>query len=180
MAAASLFTSCAACPCGAAIGWFAKDKETSVKELVQPAPPQNAKNVDAKPQPGDGVKVDVPKKKLGPKKNPEEWGWQDLQDHLVSKGMPTSRVSVAGGMFFLKGEKEMHYTTKAGLTDRDYRAVMLENDGNFFAIDAGTAAAAKREAASIKDVDQRDVLAWGRFLIVGTPTTRAMLAKALN
>ena len=45
----------------------------------------------------------------------EKWGWQDLQDHLASKGMKTNRAAGGGGMWFVPGDGKAlgrHHTIK--------------------------------------------------------------------
>jgi hypothetical protein len=49
----------------------------------------------------------------------------------------------------------------------------------FLANDYGSPEGAQKEAARIKDVEQRDVLAWGRFIFQGSPEARKTLSKLL-
>ena len=114
----------------------------------------------------------------------QDWNFQDLQDHLAAKGIKTERC--AGRMGPKRG---MWYAAailpenRALLTDPDpsYAALFLDNDegGFFFVEDAESISAARRLAATLRDVQQRDVLATGHFVVHGAPARLAALRKVL-
>lgn len=126
-------------------------------------------------------------------RKPTEWAWQELQDHLASKGMKTNRAEGRGGMWFAPGIGEP--------LDRSY-TIKLDYDGKplvqremiggfewtlgrdyighvFIVRDCQTPDAANKEAVRIKDNEQRDVLAWNKFTFTGSADTRARLQKIL-
>lgn len=144
MTAAVALSLCLGFSCGVPVGWFAGRK--------------GADNDDDKKPLAKGK--DIGKVILGVKKRPEDFNWQDLQDHLASKGLRTSRAQGSRGMYFEEDDDGKPL-------ERDYVREVLDTIGpqrGFVAKDLGTPEAAKREAARIKDVDQRDVFAWSKFL----------------
>lgn len=107
--------------------------------------------------------------------------WQDLQDRLAKNGMKTSRGPGKRGMWFVPGDG----SPASGIDVRNAEDVVTLGGSAYFdpwflAIDHGTTDAAKREASRIKDIEQRDVFTWGRFLFEGSPEKTAELRKALR
>jgi hypothetical protein len=116
----------------------------------------------------------VPVGKLAGKPT-EQWNWQDLQDHLGSKGMKTGRGDGGFGQMWFFPEKDKSF----GIALRNNVQKSEYEEGVFLVTEHGSADGAKREAARIKDVEQRDVFAWSKFVFASSPETRAKLKTLL-
>lgn len=101
----------------------------------------------------------------------EQWGYQDLQDHLASKGMKTSRGLARQGMWFCPGDgTPLSAIDRSLLDDSDpyyFRPNLPASQQAFVANILSSPDAAKASAAGIKDVAQRDSFAWNCFVFNG-------------
>jgi hypothetical protein len=158
VALAVVLTSVLVCPCGIAIGMWLGMMRTPAATIM-------------------GKVADVKPAVIG--KSPEDWGWQDLQDHLASKGLKTSRGEAGGGMFFKPGDGKPLDMISSGLSEGGNRASWMEASTAFTARQFPNTETARKSAATIKDAQQRDVLAWGRFTFEGSAKTRAELKRLL-
>jgi hypothetical protein len=141
-----------------------------------------------------------------PKANPiskarEEWGYQDIQDHLAANG-----VKVCRGIGKRQGKTGMWFAAadapyapadgkNAAVDDWEYRQTANPEAaspfvlwdagakefaaGLFFVEDHGTPSEAKRYVASLADVHQEQATAWSKYVIFGWPEKRAKLTKIL-
>ncbi len=127
------------------------------------------------------------------------WTWQNLQDHLASKGMKTRRGQGKNGMWYMpwppdgaKWDPAIDQESIATIAKSPLASFQVKNleeqikfggpafyDDNFVVIDLGSATAARKRSAEIKDADQRETLAWIRFLFEGQPATLAKLKRLL-
>ncbi|MSQ94189.1 MAG: hypothetical protein EXR98_06495 [Gemmataceae bacterium] len=111
----------------------------------------------------------------------DKWNWQDLQDHLRSKGIETGRGQGTRGMVFAIGYSGAQPLDPYGEAIQTCNAFGPQAGKGWFVVnDYGTADAASKESARVKDVQQRDVLAWGQFVFEGDADLRAQLKKALQ
>ena len=119
----------------------------------------------------------------------DDWTWQRLQDRLAEKGFKTERTEIKdgnlqGGMLFLPAEiakaeegafASLYHQIEDGRAERSD----LCKRGGFYARKYPSETDAKQEAARVKDVEQRDILAWGPFVVETAPETRKRLQALL-
>jgi hypothetical protein len=108
----------------------------------------------------------------------EEWGFQDIQDHLAKKGMKTSRglgrfVDKAG-MWFVPGDGKPITLQQMSLLE-----VGHQDESDFFMEDHGTPDGAKKRVRELLNIHQEQADAWRKYVIFGTPAKRAELKKLL-
>jgi hypothetical protein len=124
----------------------------------------------------------------------DKWTWQGLQDHLANKGMKTSRGAAAGGMWFVQDEFRGEIA-EGGWVDKSNgrplagweinnlgdmkKDIGFPDEGVFLVNDLSSPDAAKKGAAEFKDVLQRNVLAWDRFIFQGNQKTLNKLKTLL-
>jgi hypothetical protein len=172
--ATAALASCIAFPCGVGTGWLGRGAG------VAPAGDKGQAKAD-----GGAGKKDAPVVPVA-KGDVEQWTWQDLQDHLAAKGMKTDRGQGRLGMWFCApGDgKPLHH----GEIENMENGFSLRSKGEpssslapytFVAIDFGSSAAATKEAARIKDAEQRDVVVSGRFIMQGRKETRDKIKPLL-
>lgn len=111
--------------------------------------------------PGNGPPAGIAKAKGEGAADADDLTYQDLQDHLAKKGLNTSRGISKRGMLFVPGDGRP--------LGRNSTDVLMCNEigprkGQFIAKKFVSPKAAEAEAARIKDVEQRDVLPWKRWV----------------
>jgi hypothetical protein len=145
-------TACVTFPCGFGVGWWSKGRGA------------------AAPLPGgNGNEGPVAKGKPA-----ADWTWQDLQDHLASKGMKTRRGQKrVGEMWFVPGEG-------MPLGPDDFAAIKKSGlpSGMFAAREFDTFQQAQKVAGDDIGNDKYGAFAWNKFVIQAEPKTLAKV-KAL-
>jgi hypothetical protein len=112
-----------------------------------------------------------------------EWGYQDIQDHLAKKGIKTSRLAgrfgAKLGMWFQPGNGEPITGEVAFMMNDNIFNHQMLNDKRFFMEDMGTPIAAKESVRHLADVQQKQATAWNKYVIYGCAEKRAEIKKAL-
>lgn len=105
--------------------------------------------------------------------------YQGLQDSLAARGVKTQRALGKQGMWFAIGDTK----PDTGWLDEMRRFRRYRSPAGvdaFLATKFDSAASAKREMDRIKDLHQRESLAWESFLLESDANTLAVLRKSLR
>jgi hypothetical protein len=111
----------------------------------------------------------------------EQWNYQDIQDHLAAKGFRTDRGDGRRGMWFMPANGTGRLTLDEQTVLDEFGPYLKINgyDWAFLVNDLGSSANAQREVERIRDVQQRDAIAKGRFVFRGNEKPLRMLRELL-